>query len=170
MSLLDGRACIKFDEDLMVYRRIIKESQPEVIVETGSWQGGSAAWFSQFAPVISVDRYAPPPLPKVTFVQGDSIDALPYVEALVAGRSCMVTLDSDHNAAHVLAELNAYAPLATEWLVVEDTFADDPDLYPLGGPGKALDYWLPLHPEWARAKDYEAKGETQNPGGWLRRV
>ena len=87
----------------------------------------------------------------------------------------MVTLDSDHNAPHVLAELDAYAPLATQWLVVEDTFVDRPHhrdqyLYPAGGPGVALDQWLPLHPEWVRALDNEAKGETQNPDGWLHRA
>ena len=173
-SLLDGRACIKYDADLEVYQRIIEESRPEVIVETGSFEGGSAEWFSQFAQVISVDRAAPAPLPRVTFVQGHSVEMAPHIQDLVAGRPCMVTLDSDHNAPHVLAELDAYASMATQWLVVEDTFVDQPwfqqkSLYPAGGPGVALDQWLPLHPEWIRALDPEAQGETQNPGGWLRR-
>lgn len=170
--LHDGRNCIKYEADLEVYRRIIEESKPEVIVETGSWEGGSAAWFSQYAEVISVDRYAPEPLPRVTFLQGDTVDMSQQVRDLVAGRPCLVTLDSDHNAPHVLAELDAYAPLATTWLVVEDTFVDRDHVpgYPLGGPGTALAQWLPLHPEWMRAAiGVRAKGKTQNPGGWLHR-
>jgi cephalosporin hydroxylase len=87
----------------------------------------------------------------------------------------MVTLDSDHTAAHVLAELEAYAPMVSVgcYLVVEDTSVNGRPLLPGygAGPGEALDEWLPGHPEfevdWAIE---ERHGITTSPGGWLRRV
>ena len=147
----EGRQILKYPTDLWVYEEIIRKTKPEVIVETGSYQGGSAAWFARFAPVISVD-IAPPKIGAkgVVWIRGDSVEMVDRVEDLIAGRSCLVTLDSDHRAEHVLAEIEAYSPLASEYLVVEDTAIDvhgiDADKYPRGGPGKAVETFLEASP------------------------
>lgn len=171
----EGRHIRKYPTDLYVYEEIIRRTKPEVIVETGSFEGGSASWFSRFAPVISVDVARPiSTIPGVTWVAGDSLRMADHVAALVAARSCLVTLDSDHNARHVLAELEAYAPLATEYLIVEDTAVDayglDAEWYIEGGPGRALKTWLPEHPEWQSDPECDRFLLGMNPGGWLRRV
>jgi len=171
----DGRRILKFPTDLYVYEEIIRRTRPEVIVETGSFEGGSAGWFARFAPVISVDVKRPVNgAPGVTWVEGDSVARVQDVAELVDGRSCLVTLDSDHNARHVLAELDAYAPLATEYLIVEDTGVDvygiELEDYPGGGPGAAVTTWLADHKEWQPDPECDRFLLGMNPGGWLRRV
>ena len=171
----DGRRILKFPTDLYVYEEIIHRTRPEVIVETGSFEGGSAGWFSRFAEVISVDVKMPTDsLPGVTWIQGDSVKLADQVANLVGGRRALVTLDSDHNADHVLAELEVYAPLADEYLIVEDTAVDvygiELEDYPSGGPGAAVQAWLEAHPEWESDSACDRFLLGMNPGGWLRRV
>ena len=171
----DGRRIHKYPTDLWVYEEIIRRTQPDIIVETGSAEGGSALWFSRFAYVVSIDVQPPKAaLPWVTWLQGDSVARADKVARLVENSRVLVTLDSDHNAAHVLRELDAYAPLATDYLIVEDTAVDayglDGGHFPLGGPGRALKTWLPEHPEWEPDVDCDRFMLGMNPGGWLRRV
>lgn len=169
-----GRRLLKYPTDLYVYEEIIARTKPEVIVETGSFEGGSAAWFSRFAPVISVDTRRPVnPTEGVEFMEGDSVALAPFIAEAVRGRTALVSLDSDHHAGHVLDELEAYAPIATEYLVVEDTAVDayrlEPEGYPDGGPGVAVKGWLKDHPEWTPDPACERFLLGMNPGGWLRR-
>ena len=158
-----------------MYEEIIRRTKPEVIVETGSLDGGSAVWFSRFASVISVDITQPALNSNgVTWIAGDSVEMVDKVTELIAGRSCLVTLDSDHNAEHVLAELEAYSPLATHYLVVEDTAIDvhgiDAEQYPRGGPGKAVECYLEASSTWKPDPVCDRFMLGMNPGGWLRRV
>ena len=171
----EGRHIRKYPTDLYVFEEIIRKTKPEVIVETGSFEGGSAAWFARFAAVVSVDINRPlHNISGVTWLAGDSVANAPKVAALVNGRSCLVTLDSDHNAKHVLAEIEAYTPLATDYLVVEDTAVDayglDAEWYLEGGPGRAVKTWLTEHPEWEPDPECDRFLLGMNPGGWLRRV
>ena len=170
-----GRRILKYPTDLWVYEEIIRRTKPAVIVETGSYQGGSATWFSRFAPVVSVDIVAPLRRePGITWIAGDSVEMVDKVANVVAGRSCLVTLDSDHNAEHVLAELEVYSPLASEYLVVEDTAVDaygiDADVYPRGGPGRAVQTFLEASSAWKPDPECDRFMLGMNPGGWLRRV
>lgn len=171
-----GRVLCKFPTDLDVYADIIERTRPDVVVETGTYDGGSAAWFADRASAVATVDLAPPVahVPGVTWFRGDSVEMAPTVREFVDGRTCLVSLDSAHDADHVLAELDAYAPIATAWLVVEDTAVDaygiDADLYPSGGPGEALRRWLPGHPEWTPDRDVERFDLGMNPGGWLRRT
>ena len=91
-----------------------------------------------------------------------------------AAAPVMVILDSDHQAAHVLNELNLYAPLVTvgSYLIVEDTHIthewDVPGIE--RGPAEALAEWLPLHPEFEVDLTRERFGLTVCSGGFLKRV
>jgi cephalosporin hydroxylase len=173
-----GRRILKFPTDLWVYRELIGKIKPEVIVETGAAEGGSAAFFADFAPVISVDLHLPEkPDGRVIFIIGDSVDPViaEQVKVCVDGRPCLVSLDSDHNAAHVRAEIDLYAPLVPigGYLVVEDTAVDaygiEAHTYPEGGPAEPAK-------ELAATGRFRADPECErffigmNPGGWLRRV
>lgn len=95
---------------------------------------------------------------------------------LVRGRSCLVTLDSDHDALHVEAELEAYASLVTpgSYLVVEDTAVDvygiDAEFYPNGGPGVAVERFLERDSHFSPDRTCERFMLGMNPGGWLRRI
>lgn len=93
----------------------------------------------------------------------------------------MVILDSNHTHEHVLAELEAYAPLVSEdsYCVVFDTVIEDlpAGMYPdrpwdVGNnPKTAVQEYLSRHAEFVVDKDMEAKLLiTVAPGGYLRRT
>jgi cephalosporin hydroxylase len=86
----------------------------------------------------------------------------------------MVTLDSDHHAAHVAEELRLYSQLVTpgSYLVVEDTHFNGYPILPKFGPGphEAVDAFLRSNPDFTRDGSREKFGMTFNPGGWLRRI
>lgn len=168
-----GRALLKLPTDLWAFAEIIEQTQPEVLVETGSHEGGSAAWFSSQVPeVISIGLRVPTPVDRVTFLQGSSTEV--DVEPLVRGLKTMVVLDSDHNAPHVLAEMERLGPLVSSgcYMVVEDTAVDayglDTVHYPEGGPGIAVEMYLSRHDGWTQDRRCERFGVGMNPGGWLR--
>ena len=67
---------------------------------------------------------------RITMIQGSSVDAdvIAQVARAAAGRKrVLVCLDSNHTHAHVLAELEAYAPLTSvgSYCVVFDTIIED---------------------------------------------
>ena len=67
---------------------------------------------------------------RIDMIQGSSIapDVIDKVKAHAAGRQrVLVCLDSNHTHDHVLAELEAYAPLATadSYCIVFDTVVED---------------------------------------------
>jgi cephalosporin hydroxylase len=156
-----------------------------VIVETGTYRGGSALYFASLCDllgageVISVDiepaRDDYPTHPRITYLAGRSstdADVVEEVRRRTRDRRAMVVLDSDHSAEHVAAELAAYAPVVSVgcYLIVEDTNVDDvrPDLPT--GPLVAIDEFL------SRTRDFVVDSErekwviTFNPGGYLKRV
>jgi cephalosporin hydroxylase len=168
-------------EDVARYERLIRDYRPEVIVECGTFEGISALWFADWAPVITVDispRLSHPVRrtggDRVTWIVGrSSVDptVVNEVAALVDGRRALVTLDSDHSPAHVLAEMNAYAPLVQPggYMVVEDGIVRQ--WWHVPGPLDAIEQWLPEHPEWSIDLDIEDMFPvTLFPSGWLRRI
>lgn len=188
MTYFEHVPILKNPMDLWVYQDIVWDLQPTLIIETGTAYGGSALYFARQldklgrGAVVSIDLSPHATLPKhdrITFVQGSSIDS----EIVAAVKACaathprvMVVLDSDHSAAHVTAELEAYAPMVSvnQFLVVEDTNINGRPV-PIDwkggpGPGPAVDAWLPNHPEFTRELLAERYLLTHHPGGWLRRT
>lgn len=178
---------LKLDEDLERYRQLIEATKPEVIVETGTWGGASAAWFlEQGLDVISVDLNPPPAANKdllVDWVQGDAKDpaVVDRVFELVAGRRCMVSLDSDHSGPHVAEEIKLYGPLVTPgcYLVVEDgifgyatrTLRNAHGLGEMvGSPLHAIEEHLDGNPDWSRDIAIERLSPvSHHPAGfWIR--
>ena len=177
--------------DLDRYRHIIEADRPDVVVEAGARWGGTAAWLADSfgVDVVTVDIAEPSfeaqCWPGVTFVLGSSIDqeVVEQVTKLVAGRRCMVILDSDHHAPHVEAEIRAYSPLVTPGchLVVEDGLADlvnskharrfGRQIPAVGGPLAAIVRTLAGADGWERDLEVEAlSAVSHSPGGWWRRV
>jgi len=172
--------CVKKNPvDLFVMQRLIHQTNPERVVETGTKYGGSAlAWASVFelmgteGKVITVD-INPLPMPQHGFFQrrveclvGDSVDhgIVREIAKRVEARRTMVILDSKHKTEHVYQEMCMYAPLVSEgcYMVVEDGIMRR-------GPYHAIERFL------GETSDFVVDGAVEprftfNPKGYLRRV
>ena len=171
--------------DLWVYQEIIHEVRPDFIVETGTYQGGSALYLASVCDVekhgrvISIDIEPQPGLPehdRITYLVGSSTseEVVEKVRGEVGGGSVMVVLDSDHSADHVGNELRAYSPIVAvgSYLVVEDTNLNGNPILPGWGPGprEAVEEFLRDHDEYLVDESREKFFMTFNPGGYLKRV
>jgi cephalosporin hydroxylase len=121
---------------------------------------------------------------RIEMIQGSSIgaDVIAEVKKRAQGyKNILVSLDSNHTHEHVLAELEAYAPLTTvgNYCVVFDTGIEDaPDTMfadrpwgPGNNPKTAVWEYLKTHPEFQVDKSIEHKLLiTVAPDGYLRRV
>ena len=180
-----GAQALKNPLDLWVYQEILYETRPELIVETGTYRGGSAFFLASICDllgageVVSIDieplRDDYPAHPRVTYLGGRS-STDPEVVAEVRGRArekrTLVVLDSDHSQAHVEAELAAYADLVPVgcYLIVEDSNIGQirKDLLP--GPLEAIDVFLAGTDAFEIDRSREKFLITFNPSGYLRRV
>jgi cephalosporin hydroxylase len=193
-----GVPIIQMPPDIVATQEIIWECRPQVIVETGIARGGSAILHGSVlellseGQVIAVDidirphnREAIEDHPcghRVSLIQGSSVDptVVGRIQAETAGvERVMVVLDSDHTHDHVLAELEAYAPLVTpgQFLVVADTAIDriSPPPHrerhwgPGNSPASALQAYLATTSRFIEDPFVNAKLlMTATPGGYLR--
>ena len=117
-----GAQALKNPLDLWVYQEIMVETRPELVVETGTYRGGSAFFLASICDllgageVVSIDvepvRDDYPAHPRITYLGGRSStdpDVVAEVRARAEGKRVLVILDSDHSQAHVEAELAEYA-------------------------------------------------------------
>ena len=180
-----GAQALKNPLDLWVYQEIMVETRPELIVETGTYRGGSAFFLASICDllgageVVSIDieplRDDYPAHPRVTYLGGRS-STDPEVVAEVRGRArekrTLVVLDSDHAQAHVEAVLAAYADLVPVgcYLIVEDSNIGQirKDLLP--GPLEAIGVFLAGTDAFEIDRSREKFLITFNPSGYLRRV
>ncbi len=172
--------------DMWVYEEILYRTKPDVLIEAGTYKGGSALYFASIfqlmgnGRVITIDISPYPDRPqnsRITYLLGSSTSngVVEQVKNLIhPGERVMVILDSDHHKAHVLNELRLYSPLVSAgcYLMVEDTsFREYP---PLGrafpNPMDAVDEFLKSHREFTPDKGCEKFGVTTFPGGCLQRV
>lgn len=159
-----GVDVLKQPGDLILQQELIWDTQPDVVVETGSKFGGSACFYGDLGVQVHSVDVAPPKTPaahpSVTYYRGFSTDPriVYQITRACEDRRVMVVLDSDHSKQTVLDELRVYAPMVTPgcYLIVEDTA--------LGGPQEALDEWLPGQP----FRILPVSG-TEHPGGYLLR-
>ncbi len=201
-----GRPIIQYPQDIVAMQELIWEVQPDLIVETGIAHGGSLIFSASMlevnaacggpaeARVVGVDidirahnraaLEAHPLARRITTIQGSSVaaDVVAQVVALAAGKQrVLVSLDSNHTHAHVLAELEAYAPLTSvgSFCIVFDTVIDDmastmfPDRPwgPGDNPKTALFEYLRRHPEFEIQKAIDHKLLISvAPDGYLKRV
>jgi cephalosporin hydroxylase len=165
----------QFPSDMWRYAAVAHELRPPWVLECGTADGGAALFLADMTwtaggHVISIDNDPRPvslPHQRLTLLKGDaaSPDMVARVLALTRGTRGMILLDDDHSSAHVLAELDVYAPLA-DYLIVQDTLMGYLPQYP-DNPRQAVEKWLPGHPEFAQDPEPDP---TNHPGGWLRRV
>jgi len=127
---------------------------------------------------------AHPMASRIQMIQGSSIapEVIEQVHQVAAGcQRILVCLDSNHTHDHVLAELEAYAPLTSKgsYCVVFDTIVEDmpADMFtdrpwgPGNNPKTAVWEYLKTHPEFEIDKSIQHKLLiTVAPDGYLKRV
>jgi cephalosporin hydroxylase len=172
--------------DLWTIQEAIADVKPTLLIETGTYRGGSALFYAHLfdlmgrGRVITVDIEDVHDLrhPRVTFLLGSSTSPDVLMSIREASKEAdgpiMVVLDSDHAEDHVASELEAYAPFVSpgSFMLVQDGVIDTLRLFGAHRPGPlpAIRAFLRRHPEFE--VDHERSGRfliTQHPAGWLRR-
>lgn len=184
-----GVPMIKNPFDQQMYQEILWKTRPTLVIETGTYLGGSALWFAHMfdlignGEIISIDVARDrqlPAHPRITYYEGvSSTDPalLALLAARAAGKRVMVVLDSDHTRDHVLAELKAYHKFVSLgcYLIVEDTnphaYLASPDAVgPNGHAADGVRDWQPSNHGYETDRSQERLGFSYNPGGYLKRV
>ena len=200
-----GVPIIQLPEDIVRYQEAVYALKPDVIIETGIAHGGSAILSASLLKLIGKGRVIAVDIdirahnrarieshflaPLITLIQGSSTapDLVERIAAEVApGATVLVVLDSNHSYEHVMAELDAYAPLVSvgSYIVSTDGIMRDLADVPRGSSG-----WVKDNPAQA-ARDFCARNSafvleepawpfnesglkgniTHWPDAWLKRV
>jgi cephalosporin hydroxylase len=184
-----GIELLQYPQDLVVYQDILHRTRPDAIVETGTYQGGTALYFATLlefvnpkARIITIDingtfwrstleRLDVPTkdrlLGRITFLEADSLqpETLEKIKKLIPAEArVMVLLDSVHTYEFVREELQRYAPLVTvgQYLIVNDT--------QWGGPLDAVREFVREHPEFEIDRSVERFTVSCAYSGFLKRV
>lgn len=193
-----GIPIIQTPEDIVMMQELIWKVRPDVIVECGVAHGGALSLYASILEmtgkghVIGVDveirKYnrlalqSHPMSRRYTLIEGSSVEesTLQQVRDMIQPDDrVMVTLDSNHTAAHVARELGMYAPLVTpdSYLVVFDgvmqVLTDAPGGQPswaTDNPWQAVQEFLGENSEFQVDPYYNRLRVTHCPGGFLRRV
>jgi cephalosporin hydroxylase len=172
--------------DIWIYQEILWEVRPQVVVELGSFAGGSALFLCHMLEllggegvVVSIDRdrgHFQARHERLRLITGDCADpaVIAQVRAACAGERALVIHDADHGLDAVLRDLRAYAPLVAvdSYLIVEDGIVDTVALPGWQGPGPlaAVQAFLAENGEFEVDRRRERYLLSYNPGGYLRRV
>ena len=130
-----GHPVWKTPLDLWVFQEIIFETKPDVIIEAGTYKGGSALYMASICDllnhgrIITLDIKEFPGRPRharITYLTGNDIAAgtVATVKALIKpDETIMVVLDDGHEKEQVLSELRIYGEMVTpgNYIIVEDT-------------------------------------------------
>ena len=179
-----GQRLLKCPFDLWVYQEILFETKPSLIIETGTFEGGSAYYLATLCDligrgrIITIDVKAQasrPEHPRIEYWAGSSTDPdiVRRLKSATEGQHVMLILDSDHRRAHVADELRTLSPLVSKgaYLVVEDTSLNGHPLVPEFGPGpmEAVTEFLKDRTDFDVDRSREKFYMTFNPSGYLRR-
>lgn len=201
-----GRPIIQYPQDMVAMQEIIWQVKPNLIIETGIAHGGSLIFSASMLALLEVTGQieqgrvlgidieirphnrqtieAHPLASKITMLEGSSIDPAIVTQATAFAQSAktvLVCLDSMHTHHHVLAELQAYAPLVSigSYCVTFDTVIEDMpgDFFPDrpwgkgNNPKTAVWEFLKTNPQFVIDKEIDHKLLiTVAPDGYLKRV
>ena len=168
--------------DVWITQEIMYEVNPDIVVEAGTFRGGSAALWATFlgqinpnGRVITIDLHdkrteraknLPIVKEKVTFLHGSSSgpEIVKQVRSAIEGKRSMFILDSAHTREHVLSELRAYGDLVPvgSYIIVQDTMGT--------GASLAISDYLKETDKYVIDKSRERLMISNNVNGFLKRV
>lgn len=181
-----GIPVLKCPLDVWIYQEIIHEIKPDVIIECGTYKGGSALFFAALCDcikhgrVITIDIQEDAQRPaheRITYLLGSTIapEIVKQVRALIQpNETVMAVLDSDHSMSYVLHEMKIYSELVTpdSYLIVEDTSINGHPVAPQYGPGpmEAVQAFLKENKAFFVDKSREKFFMSFNPSGYLKKI
>lgn len=142
-----GSPIIQLPQDIIAMQEIVWRVKPDLMIETGIAHGGSLIFYASILELlggdgqvlgididirehnrVEIERH--PMFKRIKMIQGSSIDEeiVKQVYEFAKGKKqILVALDSNHTHAHVLREMELYAPLVKKgsYLVVFDTLVED---------------------------------------------
>ncbi len=185
-----GVPILKSVSDMWNYQEILTELRPSLVVEFGTYMGGSALFFATIMEKLRTDY-----LVLTVDINRDTIreEVLRHgrIEVYTASSTdervrqrllelraaypgpAFVILDSDHREEHVRGELELLHPVLRrdDYLVVEDTNLNGHPVLPgcFPGPHEAVEHFLSAHPnEFRHDRTRETKfGFTFAPDAFL---
>jgi cephalosporin hydroxylase len=177
--------CLKCPLDMWIYQEIIAEIRPDLIIETGTYSGGSALFMAHLLDIIGrgeiitmdIDGDRPrPDHPRIRYVKGSSADH-ELIASLLGSRPAetrLAILDSDHSKRHVLDELNLLSPYVSvgSYIIVEDTNVNGHPTFKAHGEGpfEAVEEFLSRNTNFVVDEYREKFLMTFNPRGYLKRI
>lgn len=186
---------LKCPLDLWTYQELIFKLTPDLVIECGTWAGGSSLFIADLldltgrGSIVTIDilsaeevkvHYAQnlpkrfgrlqirPEHPRIRYLLGSSTDpAIVDTVGETASRkeTVLVIADSDHSQQHAYAELQAYWHLVTPGSYF---IMEDTNIL-LDGPRAAVASFLEDHTEFEPDLEMQKFLLTFNPGGFLRR-
>jgi cephalosporin hydroxylase len=181
-----GTPALKCPFDLWIYQEIIYDLKPDIIIESGTYHGGSALFLASICDllnhglVLTIDvandinrtKHS-----RIVYLIGSSVskDTLRSIKSYIKDDDkVMVVLDSKHDKKHVLRELKIYSKIVTRdsYLIVEDTNLNGHPVWPDFGPGpmEAVREFLTSTDDFIIDKEKEKHYLTFNPDGYLKRI
>ena len=181
-----GVKAIKPPSDFWVYQEILWETRPDIIIECGTFEGGSAFYLASICDlmkngeIITIDNTeskARPVHPRIRYIKGATTDdnVIKQVRELVpSGKKVMAILDSNRRKRYVLKEMELYGPLVSKgcYLIVEDTHLNGHPIESDYGPGpmEAVKEFMGYTQDFAIDKDREKFLFSFNQNGYLKKV
>jgi len=186
-----GVRSMKTPFDLWIFQEIIYDTKPDLIIETGTNEGGTSLFLANICDllkngeIITIDIASTKNQPshnRIHYLQGDatSDDTIQKIKKLMdeinqkQNRKVMVILDDAHDKKHVLKEMEIYGKFVTigQYLIVEDTSMGGHPSYPeLGsGPLEAVTKYFNTHDDFEIDLSREKFLFTLNPNGYLKKI
>jgi cephalosporin hydroxylase len=185
-----GVPILKWVGDLWNYQEIVHRLRPQLIVEFGSWNGGSSLYFADLlqragtnGKVLTVDvdfsrlHDSPRSHPHIEWMQASTADHVVAARIQELRRTmpgpAFFIIDSDHSKPHVLAELENIRSVTTtgDYVIVEDGNINGHPVLPGWGDGPyeaIAEYFSRYSDDYEHDEKQESKfGFTFAPQGYL---
>lgn len=182
-----GIKAIRCPFDYVIFQMIISEVKPDLIIEIGTNQGGSAIYLADLMLVNGIDGEI-----HSIDINSDAVENVknnPRIKLFTNGwedydlklvekfKTVLVIEDAAHTYSCTLGAIEKFAPVVTKgsYMIVEDGIVNELGMAHKfeGGPLKALREFLPKHNEFVVDRswcDMFGKNATFNVNGYLKKI
>jgi len=181
-----GHRTMKCPMDLWIYQELLFELKPDIVIETGTNEGGGVGFLASImdsigkGKVIAVDIEELENRPvheRITYLKGSSTSdkVVQKIAKMIEGSQIvLVILDSDHNMHHVLKEMKIYCDFVTpnSYMIVEDSNINGHPIMPNWGDGpfEAIQEFFNHNDSFEIDQNCEKFYMTFNPNGYLKKI